>query len=925
MPLVRYALAENENVLATPLSGLLNQIMMGIGLPSGRQVTRRQLEAILAAVGESEPDETLARCSHFPGFHQLLASTMHDLRHFGYASDVLASIEDPAVADRARALAGVMQRVDAMLATAHREHGSDRVARILASEPRPLPFLGDIVFVCGSGYDPQSCDLARWLAACGVPVQVIVQKLNHDELFGEAQRTLQHVAPGGSVASEAHWAEGLFTGATAADRDLPHPEVSIFSAADALAESEWALRHCLELTDQGLLPNRIAIIARDAATYAPLLRAASLTIGVPVNVRMLIPLLTNAFAHFVLELLRALASLDVRPLHAVLMNSYVGLDRQVSNELRVGLAECMTMAPDPWAQLDQWVAERSDRYTFLSSVLAWRKQALESEKSVHAWRKMLLDLTQIEPLPTTVGSEENATFERDLPATKAMDRALEDIAIALDQPEPKLLTLRGFASLAGDVWSREEMVLPSRIGHGVLVVSDPDLVIDCDVAFVLGMLEGVTPRRRLENAILDDHERAALSVARPELPRLMDSHDRARAERDFFVKCCTAPARKLVLSYPQTGEERDNVPAFYLTELERFFGSHLTKHDYRRSDLTPPLAACRSPHDGALAEALLKWEGSAAAVRLAALETDEGRDAIAADFSAGLDVDEILAHRQCSFRGVFQYRLRLRPDDFSPATLLPWLIRRARLGEATSIDDGRRRLKEATELFLSQRGARMSELEQNLFRASLDRVSSQLLHRELFSRDSWRQGTPIQESVSLSDPELRDEVPTPEGPIRLKGQIDGLWERDDHRVIRFYRNRSISLNKDDSFEVLFEYGLYILTAYRKGVRSYGLEIDALGESRTLYLLPRYSDIMWPKDAKRRAMVNDIDVEKDTFLRDVKAELRKVRATIASRTITPKPGRHCSYCAFGEVCRFSNDFGYRMLPMPPPDEEDVFEP
>ena len=90
----------------------------------------------------------------------------------------------------------------------------------------------------------------------------------------------------------------------------------------------------------------------------------------------------------------------------------------------------------------------------------------------------------------------------------------------------------------------------------------------------------MSPKRRIEDPILNDEDRIFLHHHFSDLPPLKDSFSVARSERDLFIRLCSVAEKKLVFSYPQTDETKDNVPAFYLTELEKILTEKLYKYDY---------------------------------------------------------------------------------------------------------------------------------------------------------------------------------------------------------------------------------------------------------------------------------------------------------------------------------------------------------
>lgn len=89
------------------------------------------------------------------------------------------------------------------------------------------------------------------------------------------------------------------------------------------------------------------------------------------------------------------------------------------------------------------------------------------------------------------------------------------------------------------------------------------------VAAVMGLTERVFPRRITEDPFLRDAERIALRQATG--MDLEEQRGRADDERFFFYLAVTAPAERLILSYPRSADESDTLPSFYLDEVRAVF------------------------------------------------------------------------------------------------------------------------------------------------------------------------------------------------------------------------------------------------------------------------------------------------------------------------------------------------------------------
>jgi ATP-dependent helicase/nuclease subunit B len=168
------------------------------------------------------------------------------------------------------------------------------------------------------------------------------------------------------------------------------------------------------------------------------------------------------------------------------------------------------------------------------------------------------------------------------------------------------------------------------------------------------MLEGAIPRRRREDPVLFDQDREEIARLSGGRVRLPTSHDLSADERAHFIRLCSSPSQKLLLSYPLTSDDSDRVVTLYLDELRRATGLPLAPISHRVGDLAPPPLMCRG-HEVRLAEALAVAPQTLPEINEWASE--EGRSLAAHDPEAPLPLAALRDALECPFRLQAQHRL----------------------------------------------------------------------------------------------------------------------------------------------------------------------------------------------------------------------------------------------------------------------------
>ncbi|GEM_PF-1335150 len=114
------------------------------------------------------------------------------------------------------------------------------------------------------------------------------------------------------------------------------------------------------------------------------------------------------------------------------------------------------------------------------------------------------------------------------------------------------------------------------------------------VVFMCGLIEKIFPRRIDENALLKDSERRVINGNGREI--LAEQLPRQAIERYLFYLGITRAKEKLYLSYPRFGfEGNENVPSYYLEDVQRAFARKVPIYRQSASDILPAPADARTP------------------------------------------------------------------------------------------------------------------------------------------------------------------------------------------------------------------------------------------------------------------------------------------------------------------------------------------
>ncbi len=906
---VAHHLPEDGEATMMTFGDLLGSILGQMGEPALRLPNRGQSRATAALACEDLPHgHVFAKVATFGGFHENLWETLGELHDYEIDSAelrALTALASPETSVKVMALAEIDERIEQTLESLGWERASDRARRCMEGTAKEL-HTKRVLVVAGADEHPLYCRWLCWLAEQGVHIDVVVEQLEDGGLFEGAVSIARDFGKPLPASPKGLWVANIF--GKEIERGQP-PAVIVQLCPDPLAECEWALRSCIADCNAGIWPHRIAIIARDLERYAPLMISSAERLGISIEATRTVPLLTNGFAAIILRVLKALASDDVRTLGRLLKSSYLALPHEQITEISSALREAYGQRANQWSAVGIWAMNSSDGPPWLQHLLRWRSDALAEEVPIARWCDRLRLL--VGGTPDFDWLNDDRTRDCDVRAQTALQRALADHGSTVDSIQARPLGLVQFVALCEKLWN-QETVISTRPGKGVLLTSSPEAIPECDNIYVVGMLEGILPRRRTEDPLLSGREREEINALRIGKAPLKTSHRAAREERDVFVRICASAQKKLVVSYPETDEDRDNVPAFYLEVLRRAVPEHV-ENQYRRHQLTPDAKDCLSQADGDLCRALKEEVDYPVQ---ATLLSDEAKQAFCSP-ERTFSPEELAEALLCPFKSTLRHTFKIYPSNRRDiANRFRNLAIDASLPLAETAESAHEQLTKRLDEKLSGLFPELDTWELEIAEAGVKRMIGDLVKREFAARKIWRK-TPgsIEERAQIGDHGLHQRVPIGNGQsIMLQGEVAAVSKLGQYSVIHFYGKSEPKLRPGEILSPEAErdrllYGIYLMIQVHRGA-GVAVEIDSDNEERTLAVLPRFGDQFLPGSADDHCAVVEVtSLEgRNAFFREVKEKLKVSAETLQVRPFEARPGDHCLWCDYGEMCRVSKDFG-----------------
>ncbi|HET6407864.1 MAG TPA: hypothetical protein VFG14_08275, partial [Chthoniobacteraceae bacterium] len=782
--------------------------------------------AIEEACEGLDADSPFFGSRRFGGLHRRLADTIKELAAWGLESSTLQTLATECTSDlsiKLRSLADIWGQAEHRLAQFGCELSHKHVSHCLASEPdSDVVFPRCLVFLDGE-FAPKHAEWLRWASEIAEVTVVVEGSPSAAELLGTSRVVETVLGPTEACGGSSEFVRSLFSGTIAGNPGLA---VSRFKASDPLSEVEWALRQAMKLVESRDY-HRVGLFARSMEDYGPLIEASALRLGIPVRISRRAGLKTNGFLKALCGLVSAMESGDVRRLGRATRSSYFMLTSGFRRDFEGELNQAFREEGSAWQRMGDWARANEEPLPWLPNLLAWRTEAMRAT-TMRAWRERLVDLGNQFP-----AISQGVVQERDLRAKNSFERALGVRASFLEDREH---SLSEFAAEMEAVLDTGEYTLPSA-AYGIQVSDAPCGFSAVDHLFVLGMLEGVFPRRRSESPVLTDADRMEISERRALLFPLEDSFLRARRERDSFVSLCSIPVSQLIFSYPETTDERDNIPAFYLEEAKRAVGGEMPLTSYPRAWVAPPLDMCLSENDQRLRYALDAGPiGSP-------VENSVGevtRQKLMERVPAALSPRQLRSAFECPFRHFAQEILRLYPDRDSrrwyQLRMLPQEAQLMRQGTREEAESALRGLLDAK---LEEMRPHTSEADWLLMRQGAERLVRDWVDREFRAREIWGKDSGSELSpVTFGAPTLRDELPR---SAKIAGSVAGTSRMGPYKVVHMVESNTPSFERGTAFGLkdrdMLYYGIHMMAGFERG-SNMALEVESMSGGRKLLLLPR---------------------------------------------------------------------------------------
>ena len=847
-----------------------------------------------------EPPSPFFGSRKYAGLHRRLVETIKELADWGFDPGSLSSLAaecSPGLSSKLVSLAEIWTKTEARLTEFGLELGYRHVAHCLAVESvTDVDFPDCLIFLDGSA-TPEHVRWIKWAAQIGVDGTVVTPTTGTTvNLFANSSLVQKGFGDGAYVGTAHTFVTSLFAGTVASEATL---KVDRFRSSDPLAEVEWVFRRCIEAGEL----ERVGIFARSLEEYGPLLESAAKRFQVPIRFAKRSSLKSNGYIRTLCNLLKSLAGQDVRTLEWILRSPYGHFPSELRREYIVQTAESLRSGSEAWGRLAAWLDTKPE-LEWLLEMVRWGHEARTNPTTLGTWRERISALGAMFP----VIAEANAG-ERDLRAKNAFERALGARA-SFSQSEA--LTYDQLLVEVEEIAEEVDYTLPAE-SHGVVISDSVFGFPSVDHLFVIGMLEGVFPRRRSEDPILTDSDRAEISDRRALLFPMVNSFEVARAERDDFVSLCAVPSSSLTFSYPETTDERDNIPAFYLEEARRALGGEMAHVSYSRSLVAPLIGECIAACDKNLRTAI-----DAGPVRdnLDFELSDAVKAEVKSRDGSRLSIRELRTAFECPFRHFAQMRLRVFPNkERARWYQLRELPQAARLLNQPTPDNARTSLLQLMEAELEEIKAYTTDADLQLMRQGGERLIDDWIAREFRAREIWAKDVgSVRCDVSLESEEFRSEFPR---VGTISGTVAGTSRMGPYKVVHLVESNTPTPDRQGLLglkdrDALY-YGAHLMAAYEQGTPQ-ALEVESMSGERMMLLLPRVPEPQLTGDVSVGLKVvdlaeqNEIQHAKEMFFRNVKSLLERAATAIREVDVRATNGEHCSFCDHGELCRRSTEFG-----------------
>jgi hypothetical protein len=922
LPGLKSLVPDDTWVEVKPFGELVRSILELTGEPALQLSPSAHFRCAVAAAAETLGDQSpFFAVRTFTGFHAALTDAIKELAMWGIDAEEIRRLETelpPHLARKLHDLSEVNRQASEWMRELGRESHAEHLLRSLDGTPEHDGSIERILVFVGSEVAPLRMKWLNWLAESGVDITLVFDRdVATGTLFEGARIAAALIdAEPIELGQGNRLQTNLFVREPADGPDLDDGVIQV-CAPDILYEVETALRMA---ESYGSL-ERTAILCRDLDQYGPLIDASARRLEIPIVIVRREPLLANSFARLTLAALQFCGSADVRDLLPIIRSTYLGMNATDRQSLTGVVREAHRTRNASWSHLSAWAQQNESTVPWLVALLQWRTDVQALHVRFAEWCGHLR--TFIGRLPWAESKPGAPTIStRDVYAQSALLRCLSAYASIDQVSSQQELGLHQFTRIAHSLWEDADVAVP-RAENGVYVGSSSASLPAVDQLIVLGLLEGTFPRRRTEEAIFSDEERAAISALRPETPPLLNSFDRSAEERDEFYRVCSSARRRLVLSYPLAGDSTDNVPAFYLGEVSRIL-PEAPSLVLSRDEIAPSIAECRLAADQRLRLAL---DAPVQTTLAKDLVTEEARSAIRVGPEEPLTPEQLADAARCPFAYSVRHRLGIRSGrSVARWSALRSLPQKAMLAIQPNLDQARFALEQALSAQLDDLYAEIPTWELRLLEAGGKRLIDESLLRERETRLTFPHSD-LRVNVPFSAPDFRAELP---GNLRLMGSIPAVSRFGDYRILHLYQAslKDIEgIGKEDMEQedaqvdqslvaTRLLIGLYLWSAYHTELCP-AIEVDSGSEKRTMVLQQRpMGPTGFPANAPIdvvaltpvRGQQGEWKESQVRFTQATRALVKPVLQAVRTGTMRTIPHKSaCEVCEFGELCRRSTVF------------------
>ncbi len=583
--------------------------------PNARSISRTLKRLLLSQVMQTYivEDSFFGKMLDAPGFVPALADCIREWKLADLfpvnleetAAEAAVQLENPAYEKKAVELSLIFSEYNKLLKNHQLQDEEDclwEAVDLLDREFAKLPCAAATILV--DGFYRFSYAQRKLLAAIagqglsiGEPRNELVVSLPYNSkrplLFAAPQRTLTHLRKEFNTDEETltEDSKSLNTALTMLGKRIFSPGLSemppcklaaenrikIFDAPNPYVESEMVAREFRRLHDtEGIAWKDMTIILRTMGEYAPILSAVCERYKVPLDVDGPEIIDENPVVKTLLAYFRVIRNhWQKEDVFAFLKSSYTFPDKievehlrkkAAASSVREGSAAFLNLTG---SNMHTALHETIQHMVRFEALLTNRPMEIkEFEGCIHS-------LIETFGIKSRIDSGEPSRQERDNTAMDSAIEALQAMAEIGSISKTGPITFNQFLDELAPCWSGKAVVACAPSDQVRVAEPYDSRKHPIHTAAVMGLTERGFPRRISEDPFLRDEERQMLrKVANVDLE---DIKDRSDDERFFFYLSVTAPADRLILSFPRSIDNSDALPSFYLDEVRSVFASHNTK------------------------------------------------------------------------------------------------------------------------------------------------------------------------------------------------------------------------------------------------------------------------------------------------------------------------------------------------------------